>query len=186
MCLFLNHTVPFLLSFSRKLPFPSRNISRLGYKWYYFFLWPWPHTQSRWELKEEILSSFFQQHFISISQSNFFTFEDARKNLLLGYFPRVLAHTIAWTWIKVGGFSLFWSLLKKNLETNDTSFESSYRERLESRKKLGVASPWGWPQPLNWKSTTSTQNLLEPSMVEILPLLKLFQIMGHRTFFWGI
>ena len=28
-----------------------------------------------------------------------------------------------------------------NLETNDTSIESPYRERLESGKKLGVASP---------------------------------------------
>ena len=38
-------------------------------------------------------------------------------------------------------FSLIPPLLKKNLETNDTSFESPYREGLESGKKLGVASP---------------------------------------------
>ena len=60
--------------------------------------------------------------------------------------------------------------------TNDTSFESPYIGRLESAKKLGVASSWGWPRPLNWKSTTFTRTHLEPFMTEILPVSKLLSI----------
>ena len=51
-------------------------------------------------------------------------------------------------------FSKHLDILQKNLETNDISFESHKIELLESRKKLGVASLWEWPCPLNWKSTT--------------------------------
>ena len=42
--------------------------------------------------------------------------------------------------------------------------------RLESAKKLVFASSWGWPGPLNWKSTTFTRTLLDPFMTEILPV----------------
>ena len=54
-----------------------------------------------------------------------------------------------------------------------TSFESPYIGRLESAKNLGVASYWGWPRPLNWKSTTFTRTHLEPLMTKILPASKL-------------
>ena len=58
-------------------------------------------------------------------------------------------------------------------ETNDTSFESPNNKLLESGKILGVASFWGWPRPLNWKSTTFTKTHVEPVMIEILPVSNL-------------
>ena len=57
-------------------------------------------------------------------------------------------------------FSQFSAILQKNLEANDTSFESPKIELLESGKKLSMASLWGWPiwpQPINWKNITFTE-----------------------------
>ena len=55
---------------------------------------------------------------------------------------KIQSSPIAYVWSLTGVF-LFTILLtfEKDLETNDTSFESLCRERLESGKKLGVASP---------------------------------------------
>ena len=36
-----------------------------------------------------------------------------------------------------------------------------------------LASSWGWPGPLKWKSTTFTETHLEPFITEILPVSKL-------------
>ena len=44
-------------------------------------------------------------------------------------------------------FSQFSIFFQKDLETDDTSFESPKIELLESEKKLGAASPWGWQLP---------------------------------------
>ena len=65
--------------------------------------------------------------------------------------------------------------MKKNLETNYTSFESPTIEFFESGKKLGVASSWGWPRPSKWKiNTFFTLAQLESLMIELLSILKLF------------
>ena len=53
-------------------------------------------------------------------------------------------------------FSIF-TFFQKDLETNDTSFESPKIELLESSMKLGMAWPWSWPYPLKWKSTPSSK-----------------------------
>ena len=58
-------------------------------------------------------------------------------------------------------FSKFLPPLEENLKTNDTSFESLKIEHLYSCKKWGVASLWGWPCPLDWKSTSSSKTCLE-------------------------
>ena len=65
---------------------------------------------------------------------------------------------------------------QKKKETNDTSFESPYKGQLKSGRKLGVASSWGWPRPLNWKSTTFTRTRVEPLMTEILPVSNILSI----------
>ena len=70
-------------------------------------------------------------------------------------------------------FQLFWQPSQRSSETNDTSFESPNNKLLESGKILGVASFWGWPRPLNWKSTTFTKTRVEPVMIEILPVSNL-------------
>ena len=77
------------------------------------------------------------------------------------------------TYLRGKTFPLFQPPFKRIFGLNDTSFESPYIWRLESAKKLGVASSWGWPRPLNWKSTTFTRTRLEPFMTEILPVSKL-------------
>ena len=73
-------------------------------------------------------------------------------------------------------FYCFKPLFLKITETNDTSFENPNKKLLESGKKFGVASPWGWPHPLNWKSTTFTRTRVEPLMTEILQLSNIFSI----------
>ena len=60
--------------------------------------------------------------------------------------------------------------------TYDTSFENPNKKLLESGKKFGVASPWGWPHPLNWKSTTFTKTCVEPLMTEILQVSNILSI----------
>ena len=67
------------------------------------------------------------------------------------------------------GFFLFsiFTFFQKNLETNDTSFESPKIELLESCEKLGVAKSWSWPRPPNQKSTSFSRICLEPFMIEI-------------------
>ena len=51
-----------------------------------------------------------------------------------------LPQVLTYSHLQEFSFTIFLSLLKKNLETNDTSFESPYRNCLEPGKKLGVAS----------------------------------------------
>ena len=46
-------------------------------------------------------------------------------------------------------------------------------------KKLGVASSWGWPRPLNCKSTTFTKTCLEPLINFFHP-----QRMGKRALWY--
>ena len=75
-------------------------------------------------------------------------------------------------------FSKYLPLLQKNLKTYDTSFESLKIEHLESRKKLCLASLWGWPRALDWKSTTSTKTRLEPFIAKILSISKLLSNNG--------
>ena len=79
-------------------------------------------------------------------------------------------------------FSKFLSPFQKNFKTNDTSIESTNKEILDSLKKLGVASSWGWSCSLNWKSITFTKTSLEPSMIEILPVSKLFSFTTIHSF----
>ena len=61
-------------------------------------------------------------------------------------------------------FCHFLAILQKNLETNDTSFESPKIELLESGEKVGVALAWSWPRPSKQKSTSFTRICLEPFM----------------------
>ena len=75
-------------------------------------------------------------------------------------------------------FSQFSSFLQKNLETNDTSFESPEIELLESGEKLGVALSWSWPRPPKQKSTSFTRICLEPFMTKIRPISKLLSNNG--------
>ena len=75
-------------------------------------------------------------------------------------------------------FSQFPPSFRKYSVTNDTSFESPNIELLESGKKLGMALSWGWPRPLNWKSTTFTKTRLEPLMADFLPVSNLLSNSG--------
>ena len=50
--------------------------------------------------------------------------------------------------------SQFLTILGKNLEKNDTSFEILKIELLESGEKLGVALSWSWPRPPKQKSVS--------------------------------
>ena len=73
--------------------------------------------------------------------------------------------TIAYVWSCYGFlfFSIF-TFFQKNLETNDTSFESPKTELLESGEKVGVALSWSWPRPPKQKSTSFTRICVEPFM----------------------
>ena len=51
-------------------------------------------------------------------------------------------------------FPQFSPFFQKNLETNDTSFESPKIELLESGEKLGVALFWSWSCHPMQKSTS--------------------------------
>ena len=75
-------------------------------------------------------------------------------------------------------FQLFWQPSQSSSETNDTSFESPDNKLLESGEILGVSSFWGWPRPLNWKSTTFTKTRVEPVMIKILPVSNLLSNSG--------
>ena len=81
-------------------------------------------------------------------------------------YPNLISPTVVCDWNFTASFQkmfqLFWPPSQMNLETNDTSFERPYIGCLESAKRLGVASSWGWPCPLKWKSTTFTRTRLEP------------------------
>ena len=61
-------------------------------------------------------------------------------------------------------FPQFLPFLQKNVETNDTSFESPKTELLESGEKVGVALSWSWPCPPKQKSTSFTRICVEPFM----------------------
>ena len=67
-----------------------------------------------------------------------------------------------------------WSTCSR--EKFNTSFESPNKKLLELGKKMGLASSWGWPRPLNWKSTTFTRTHMEPLMIEIYPVSNIFSI----------
>ena len=64
-------------------------------------------------------------------------------------------------------FWLFWPPFKRNSETNDISFERPDIQLLESEMKLGVASSWGLPCPLNWKSNTFSKTGVAPFMTKL-------------------
>ena len=91
----------------------------------------------------------------------------------LGYFNH-LSNTLVVRLYRTGNFLQnilgCYSSTTQDSEINDTSFESPIIGRSEFAKKLGVAWFWGWPCPLNWKSTTFTRTRLEPFMTEILPV----------------
>ena len=95
---------------------------------------------------------------------------------LLNFFVSIFvwsysAGQLRWdTYWRGKSFPLFSPPFQKIFGTNDTSFESPNIGHLESAQKLGVASSWGWPCPLNWKSTSFTRARLEPFMTEILPV----------------
>ena len=61
-------------------------------------------------------------------------------------------------------FPQFLPFFQKNVETNDTSFESPKTELLESGEKVGVALSWSWPHPPKQKSTSFTRICVEPFM----------------------
>ena len=61
-------------------------------------------------------------------------------------------------------FPQFLPFFQKNVETNDTSFESPKTELLESGEKVGVALSWSWPRPPKQKSTSFTRICVEPFM----------------------
>ena len=61
-------------------------------------------------------------------------------------------------------FPQFLPFFQKNVETNDTSFESPKTELLESGEKMGVALSWSWPRPPKQKSTSFTRICVEPFM----------------------
>ena len=75
-------------------------------------------------------------------------------------------------------FSQFSVILLKNLETNDTSFESPKTELFESGEKVGVALSWSWPRPPKQKSISFTKMFLEPFITKIIPISKLFSNNG--------
>ena len=85
--------------------------------------------------------------------------------------------------IMVFPFPQFSPFFQKNLETNDTSFESPKIEHLESGKKLGVALPWSWPCPPKQKSTSFSRICLEHFMTKFAQFQNFFQTMGNRDFF---
>ena len=68
-----------------------------------------------------------------------------RTNIQTYSFPQLITfgHVID------SSFSQYSKISGKNLEKNDISFESPNIELLESGEKLGMASPRGWPRPLN-------------------------------------
>ena len=80
--------------------------------------------------------------------------------------------------IMVFPFPQFSPFFQKNLETNDTSFESPKIELLESGEKLGVALSWSWPRPPKQKSTSFTRICLEPFMTKIHPVSNLLSNSG--------
>ena len=55
-------------------------------------------------------------------------------------------------------FPQFLPFFQKNVETNDTSFESPKTELLESGEKVGVALSWSWPHPPNKKHQYTKQH----------------------------
>ena len=75
-------------------------------------------------------------------------------------------------------FPQFLPFFQKNVETNDTSFESPKTELLESGEKVGVALSWSWPRPPKQKSTSFTRICLEPFMTKIHPISKLLSNNG--------
>ena len=75
-------------------------------------------------------------------------------------------------------FPQFLPFFQKNVETNDTSFESPKTELLESGEKVGVALSWSWPHPPKQKSTFFTRICLETFMTKIHPISKLLSNNG--------
>ena len=75
-------------------------------------------------------------------------------------------------------FPQFLPFFQKNVETNDTSFESPKTELLESGEKVGVALSWSWPRPPKQKSTSFTRICVEPFMTQICPISKLLSNNG--------
>ena len=73
---------------------------------------------------------------------------------------------------------MFWSpyihfcLLPKMIQNQMITHLKAQIELFESRKKLHMASFWGWPHSSNWKSNTFTKTCLEPLMTDLLPILK--------------
>ena len=76
--------------------------------------------------------------------------------------------------------------LQKDLEKNDTLFESPKIEHLDSGKKFGMATPRGWPRLFIWKSITSTKTCLEPFKAKILTISRFFQTRGNMAFFFEV
>ena len=56
----------------------------------------------------------------------------------------------------------------------------------ESRKKLVVASSWGWPYSLNWNGNSFTKTHLEPFMTDILPVSNFSETECFRALFLGV
>ena len=79
-------------------------------------------------------------------------------------------------------FWLFWPPSKKYPDTNDTSFESPNMQLLKSKIKLGVASFWGLPCPLNWKSNVFRKTDLAPFLWKIFPFLFLIYFTTTQGF----
>ena len=86
---------------------------------------------------------------------------------------RKYVHWRTYIFVQAISSKMFWPSTKKNRwgsETNDTSFESSKIELLESGEKLGMALSWSWGSPYNQKSTSFTRICLEAFKTEIRPI----------------